>query len=138
MMIEHEEHDKIEPASDRSFGVIIAAVFAFVAILPLWRDHAPHWWALAAAIIFTVGALVVPSWLGPLNRTWLWIGLQLHKIVNPIILGLIFYLAVTPTGIIMRFLGRDFLRLKRDPSALSYWIIRDRNVDSQTSMRNQY
>jgi len=137
-MIEHEEHYKAEPASDRSFGVIFAAVFAIIAMLPLLREHPPRWWALGAAIAFAVVAWVIPGWLTPLNRFWLWIGSQLHKIINPIILAFIFFLAVTPTGIVMRLFGKDLLRLKRDPSASSYWIMRDRNADSQTSMRNQY
>ena len=62
--------------------------------------------------------------LRPLNRLWLKFGLLLHKVVNPIVMALVFFGTVLPTGLIMRVLGKDLLRLKRQPDANSYWIER--------------
>jgi hypothetical protein len=76
--------------------------------------------------------------LNPLNRLWLKFGLLLYKIVNPIVLGLLFFATIAPIGLIMRLTGKDFLRLKLDREAKSYWIERAPPGPSPQSMRNQY
>jgi hypothetical protein len=93
---------------------------------------------LAIAAGFLAVALVRPSLLSPLNRLWFMFGLLLHKIVTPVIMGLIFFLTVTPTGLIMRLSGRDPLRLRRDPEAKTYWIEREPPGPDPETMRNQF
>ncbi len=83
-------------------------------------------------------AFAAPQVLAPLNRLWFKLGLLLHKIVNPIVLGIMFYVVVTPTGLIMRLLGKDLLRLKRDPAAASYWIERTPPGPKPESLGDQF
>ena len=134
-----ERREKIKGSSDRSFGLIIAAGFTLVALLPMWHQpHQPRWWALVLAFVFAVVALVWPRRLAPLNKLWLRFGLFLSSIVSPIVLGLLFYTTLTPVGLIMRLSGKDPLRLRRDPGSGSYWIGREVTDDSTRSMKHQF
>jgi len=134
----HEDlrRDSAEPtASDRSVGLVFAAVFALVALLPLMSGAAPRWWALIVAIVFVLLAFIVPRVLHPLNRVWMAFGKLLHRIVSPVVLGFLYVVAVVPTGLYLRLRGADPLRLKRDPAAKSYWIPR---TDAPASFKNQF
>ncbi|MBT3401824.1 MAG: hypothetical protein HN420_17765, partial [Rhodospirillaceae bacterium] len=90
------------------------------------------------AIAFLAIAFLRPGLLAPLNRLWTRFGLLLHRIVNPIVMGFLFYLTVTPMALIMRALGKDLLRLKRDPEAKSYWIERTPPGPAPDTMSNQF
>jgi hypothetical protein len=111
--------------SDRSFGYVFAVVFALIGLFPLWRLDAPRWWSLAIAAAFALVAVLYPQALHPLNRGWLAFGRLLHRIVSPLVMGAVYYLAVLPTGLIMRLRGRDLLSLRRRPDLQSYWIERE-------------
>ena len=126
-MSTHEDFNRksvVKGTSDRLFGLVFAAVFAGIGLWPLVDGSSPRWWALAIGVALAAAAIITPGMLGPANRLWLKIGLRLQRVVNPLIMGLVFYLAVTPTGVILRLFGKDPLRLKRDPDAESYWIER--------------
>ncbi len=131
-----DEH--VKAGSDRGFGFVFAGFFALVSALSWWRGHAGWHWTLPLAALFLLVALVYPRILNPLNRLWLKFGLLLYKVVNPIVLGLLFYLTITPIGLIMRALGKDFLRLRLDGGARSYWIDRKPPGPPPQSMRNQF
>jgi energy-coupling factor transporter transmembrane protein EcfT len=118
-------HRKVVVGSDRSFGLVFAGFFLLVTLLPLVHGVAPRWWALAAAALFAAIAFFVPRLLHPLNRLWFAFGLLLHHVVNPVIMALMFYGAILPVGLVVRAVGKDLLRLKREPQAASYWIKRD-------------
>ena len=124
--------------SDRSFGVVFAVVFFIIGIWPALWGHLPRWWALAVAAAFLAVALLVPRVLAPLNRIWFRLGLLLHHVVNPIIMGVVYYLAVVPMGLLLKARGKDLLRLKRDPNAESYWIVRDPPGPAPGSMKQQF
>jgi Saxitoxin biosynthesis operon protein SxtJ len=130
---------EVKGSSDHSFGLVIAAFFALVAVLPaLHRPPSPiRWWAAALAAAFLALALVRPDALSPLNRLWQKLGLLLSRIVSPIVLALLFYLIVTPVGLLMRTFGEDPLRLRRRESA-SYWIVRQPPGPAPESMRDQF
>lgn len=130
--------DEVKSSSNRSFGLVFAAVCLVVGALSWWSDHAlwPYWFTAAAG--FLVVALARPRLLGPFNRLWTKFGLLLGAIVAPIMLALIFYVFVTPIGLLMRATGKDPLRLKFDHAATSYWIDRDKVADAKTSFKNQY
>ncbi len=138
----HEElsRDSVKPPSERSFGLTFAAVFSLIGLWLLWRGGQTFWSAalLAAALGFLIAAVASPQMLRPINLLWLKFGLLLHRIVNPIVMGLLFFVVFLPTGIIMRILGRDLLRLKRNPNAGSYWIARSPDADRLSNMRNQF
>jgi hypothetical protein len=91
-----------------------------------------------AALFFIAAAALYPSILKPLNRVWFKFGLLLHRIVNPVIMGLLFYGSVLPTGMIVRALGKDLLRLKFEPKADSYWIVREPPGPSPETMKDQF
>jgi saxitoxin biosynthesis operon SxtJ-like protein len=126
-----------QPGSDRTFGLVMAGVLALVSLLNGWHSGRVWPWSLAVAVLFLIAALARPSSLRPLNYLWMKLGLLLHRIVNPIVMGLLFYGTILPTGLVMRMRGRDLLRLKRDASAESYWIARVPGPAPET-MRDQF
>jgi hypothetical protein len=136
----HENFNREEasaPGSDRTFGLVMAAALALIGVINAWH-HGRAWsWELAAAVLFLASALLKPSVLNPLNQLWMKLGLLLHKIVNPIVMGLLFFGTIWPTGLVMRMRGRDFLRLKREPAADTYWIARPPGPMPET-MRDQF
>jgi hypothetical protein len=134
--LSREEH--IEGSSDRSFGFVFAAVFALIALWPLLHQGGVRVWALVVAAAFALVAVVRPALLATPNRLWMKLGLLLGKIVAPIALGILFYAVLTPLGALMRMTGKDPLRLKRDPSAASYWIPREPPGPPPGSMTNQF
>ena len=129
-----------EPAggSDRAFGAVFTAVFAAVGLFPLLDGVPPRVWALALAGAILAVTLVRARWLAPFNRVWLGFGNVLHRVVSPLVMGLLFYAVVTPTGLAMRALGKDPLRLRRDPAAETYWIHRVPPGPARDSMINQF
>jgi hypothetical protein len=131
-----EEH--VKAGSDRSFGLVFAGFFTIWSALSWWKGHTSWHWALPLAAVFLVVAYTKPSLLGPLNRLWLKLGLLLYKVVNPIVLGLLFFVTIMPIGLIMRAFGKDFLRLKIDRGAATYWIHRQPPGPPPQSMRNQF
>jgi hypothetical protein len=128
----------VEGSSDRSFGLVIAAVLLLVALGPLRHGHTPRWWALAVAVVFALVALAKPALLARLNRLWMKLGILLGKVVSPIALGILFYGVLTPLAVVIRLTGKDPLRLKLDPGTDSYWILRKPPGPPPDSMTNQF
>jgi hypothetical protein len=128
-------HD-VEGSSDRSFGLVVAAALALIGALSWWR--AGHVWPLyvAVAALFLAAALWHAAWLTPLNRVWTRLSELLAKIVNPIVMVALFFLVITPCAMLSRLSGRDQLRLRRDASSRSYWIVRDPSLPQ--SMKDQF
>ncbi len=124
--------------SNRALGLVFAAFFAIVGLYPLFFGGAPRLWALVAGAVFLLAALAMPAVLAPLNRAWTKLGLVLHKVVNPIVLGIMFYLVVTPTGLLMRLFGKDSLKLKFDRNVDSYWIARTPPGPKSESLNDQF
>ena len=134
-----EAHGEVKISSERSFGMVFATVFAIVGLFPLTGPGGQiRFWALGVALAFLVLGFIAPNVLAPLNRLWAKFGLLLHHIMNPLIMGLIFFLAVTPTALIMRAMGKDPLRLRLDRGARSYWIERDPPGPAPETMKNQF
>jgi hypothetical protein len=137
----HETRDHTETVklgSDRAFGIVFAVVFAIVALWPVINGGAPRNWALIVSAVFLVVSLARPSLLRPLNLLWFRFGNLLHKVVSPLILGLIFFVSVVPVALTMRVLGKDPLNLKFDPDAQSYWLERDPPGPTPESLKNQF
>ena len=138
----HEHTQKhateIKGSTDRTFGLVFTVVFAIIAIYPLLADGALRIWSLVTAGMFLLLALASPSVLAPANRLWMKFGELLHRIVSPIALGIVFYVAVLPTGLLLRLFGKDPLRLRLDPTAESYWIKREPPGPAADSLNNQF
>jgi len=130
--------EKIVAGSDRSFGMVMAAVLAAATSLNAWHSGRMWPWTAGLAALFLAAALLRPSVLNPLNLIWLRFGLFLHGVVNPVVMALVFYGTVLPTGLVMRILGKDILRLKRQPDADSYWIVRQPPGPSPETMKDQF
>ncbi|MEH2508310.1 hypothetical protein V1290_007121 [Bradyrhizobium sp. AZCC 1578] len=126
------------PGSDRAFGLVMSGALAILSLLNYWHLGRLWPWTLAAAALFLTAAIVRPSALHLLNRLWMKFGLLLHRIVNPIVMGLLFYGTIFPTGLVMRMRGRDLLRLKREPAADSYWIVRHPPGPAPETMKDQF
>ncbi len=133
-----EQEAPVKPSSNRTFGLVFAAFFALVALLPVLRGHAVRRWALPVSALFLLAALVAPKILTPLNRAWTGLGTLLHAVINPLVLGVLFYLVFTPFGWVLRRMGKDFLRLRSTPGAATYWIPRQPPGPPPESMSRQF
>lgn len=133
-----EHKDDIQVGSEKSFGIVFAVVFAIIALWPLVDAHPVRWWALIVAFVFLVAAFIAQPLLKPLNLLWFKFGLLLYKVVNPVVMGLLYYLTVVPMGLAMRACGKDPLNRSFDADAKSYWIERDPPGPAPESMKNQF
>ena len=124
----------IKISSNKSFGIVFFIFFLIVSIWPKLNGNEINYWILALSIFFLVLGLLNSKILTPLNKLWFKFGIFLGKIVSPLIMGTIFFLVVTPIGLIMRLLGKDLLNLKFNAKK-SYWIEKD-NLKSK--MKNQF
>lgn len=137
----HENFSRDETVvagSDRSFGFVMAAAFAILTLLNGWYGGRVWPWTSGLAALFLVAALLYPAALNPLNRLWLRFGLLLHKIVNPVVMAALFYGSILPTGLVVRAMGKDLLRLKREPEADSYWIARQPPGPKPETLKDQF
>jgi hypothetical protein len=131
------EDDVVGP-SDRGFGLTLAAVCGVIGTVRLVLGHRyAEWWLAAAAVLLAL-AFAWPVALAPLNRLWLRLGLVLYKVMNPLVMGLVFFTTVVPIGLALRALGKDPLRLRREPAAASYWIRREPPGPEPDTMKQQF
>ena len=126
--------DEIKISSNRSFGIVFFIVFLLIALYPLLKDNDLRIWSLVISFIFLILGLINSKILTPLNRLWLKFGLLLGKFISPLIMGIIFFIVVTPTGIIMRLFKKDLLNLKYNKKE-SYWINKS---GPKSKMKNQF
>ena len=124
----------IKIGSNRSFGIVFFVVFFIIATWPLLSDGEIRLWSLSISIIFLVLGLINSKILKPLNYLWFKFGLLLGKIISPIVMGIIYFLVVTPTGLIMRIFQKNLLNLKNKNSN-TYWIEKD---NKNSNMKNQF
>ena len=128
-------HQSIQMGSNRSFGIVFFIVFVLIAIYPLINQGEIRIWSLIISLLFLFLGLLNSKILTPLNKLWFRFGLFLGKIISPIIMVVIFFLVVTPIGLLMRFFGKDVLNLKLNKKKSSYWI---EKVGPKSKMKNQF
>ncbi len=118
--------------------MVFAVVFLLIALARFW--HGTHTWPLYAVIAlgFAGAGLFRPALLAPLNRIWARLGLLLGKIVSPIVLGGLFFLVIAPAAMILRWMGKDLLNLRREPKAATYWLVRDPPGPAPESINDQF
>ena len=126
--------NEIKIGSNKSFGIVFFIVFLIISVYPFFFDGNIRIWSLIISLIFLVLGLINSRVLTPLNRLWFKFGMFLGKFISPIIMGIVFFIVVTPTGLIMRAFKKDLLNLKKKDSK-SYWIKRDK---FNSDMRNQF
>ena len=125
---------EVKIGSNRSFGIVFFIVFVIIALYPLINGGTIRTWSLVLSLIFLVLGLLNSKVLTPLNKIWFKFGLFLGGIISPIIMGVIFFLIVTPIGIFMRVLKKDLLNLKYNNNK-SYWI---QKSGPKSKMKNQF
>jgi len=139
----HEDfsrHDDIRSGTDRNFGLTVGGILLLIAAARSYF-HGLGWvqYSLAGiGVVLILLGLVAPGSLSGLHRAWVKLGLIMFRVVNPIVLGLIYAVVIVPVGLLMRLTGRDPLHLKLDPRAESYWVVRDPPGPAPDSMTNQF
>lgn len=137
-MSETTSYSEIKQGSERGFGLVFCVVFLIITGFVYYKSGTINYWLLSVAIAFGLIALTVPKVLKPLNFVWFKFGMLLGHIIAPLVMMIIFFLVVTPIGLLMRVFGKDSLRLKRTLVNNSYWIKREDNPEAPPSMKNQF
>ena len=136
-----EDHGVIEGPSNRSFGLTVGGILLAIAAVryAFFDAGTTSTWVIGGPglLLFLFGA-VYPRPLKPLNRAWMALGLLLARIVNPIVLFLMYVTIFVPTGLVMRLFGRDALHIKPQSDAQSYWVVRDPPGPEPETMKNQF
>ena len=126
--------DKVKIGSNRSFGIVFFIFFLIIGIYPIFFQGELRIWSLIVSIVFLLLGITNSTILTPLNLLWFKFGMLLGRIVSPLVMGLVFFLVVTPTGLIMRILNKDLLRLKKK-NIKTYWI---EKPSPKSDMKNQF
>ena len=126
--------DDIKISSNRSFGIVFFIVFILIAFYPLINQEEIRIWSVLISLLFLILGIINSKILTPLNKVWFKFGIFLGKIISPIVMGLIFFLVVTPIAFLMRMLKKDLLNLKFSKNN-SYWI---EKTDPKSKMKNQF
>ena len=128
------KYNKIKISSNRSFGTVFFIVFFIISVWPILNDENIRIWSLVISVIFLVLGLINSSLLTPLNKIWFKFGIFLGNFISPIVMAIVFFLVLLPTGIIMRILRKDILNLKYS-SKSTYWIEKQKY---KSTMKNQF
>ena len=136
------ERDGVKLGSERSFGIVFATVFAIIAVLPIFtfdnNEVTVRVWALMVAVLLAIITFVRPQLLSPFNKIWFRFGLLLHKIINPLVMGLMFFVVISPIGMLMRALGKTPIKKRFDQNIDSYWITREPPGPEPETMKRQF
>ena len=124
-----------EMSSNRSFGIVFFIVFLIIALFPILNQQEIRIWSIIISIIFLILGILNSNLLTPLNNVWIKFGIFLGNFISPIILGIIFFSVVFPTGILMKLFKKNFLGIKFDKKLKSYWIKNEKKI---SSMKNQF
>ena len=126
--------NKIKFGSNKIFGIVFFIFFLLIALYPLMNNESIRFWSLIISLIFLILGLLKPRILAPLNIAWIKLGILLGKFISPIVMAIIFFLVITPIGLLMRFMGKDLLNLKFNKHK-SYWI---KKKVEKSEMKNQF
>jgi len=126
--------DEVKVGSNRSFGIVFFIVFILIAIYPLTNDKDIRIWSLIVSLVFLILGLLNSKILTTLNIIWSKFGIFLGKIVSPLVMGIIFFFVVTPTGLLMKIFKKDLLNLKYNDDD-TYWIKKN---EPKSKMKNQF
>ena len=125
----------IKISSNRNFGLVFFFIFLVVSIWPLTHNESPRIWSAIISLAFLILVLTRSKLLTPLNRLWAKFGIILGSIIAPIVMGVVFFLVITPIGLFMKIIGKDLLSIKYDKKKETYWVKRDRPT---STMKQQF
>jgi len=126
---------KIKISSNRSFGLVFFAVFLIVSLWPLTSEGSVRIWSTIISLVFLILGLMNSKLLTPFNQLWFKFGMILGAIVAPVVMGIVFFLVVTPIGLTLSIMGKDLLNKKYDKKKETYWIKRDTSIGT---MKRQF
>jgi hypothetical protein len=141
---QHDLHEKLFRAdelrhpSERAFGITLAVALFILTVLFALRGSDVWLALLTFALLLSAVAVIAPGRLRPLNRLWMRFGMALHSVISPVVLFVLFFAVITPTAVLARLFGKDFLRLRFDKSVPTYWIDRKPPGPRPESLRNQF
>ncbi len=133
-----EEFSSAKVGSNRSFGVVFVVVFALIGLFPLVREEAIRIWALAVSAAFLLPTIVYPQALSPLNKLWFRFGMLLGRIINPLVMFIMYALVMVPVGLVLKLMRKDLLRLKLDARSPTYWNQRAPPGPTAESLKDQF
>ena len=125
----------IKISSNRNFGLVFFFIFLVVSLWPLTHNESPRIWSAIISLAFLILVLTRSKLLTPLNRLWAKFGIILGSIIAPIVMGVVFFLVITPIGLVMKIIGKDLLSIKYDKKKETYWIKRDKPT---STMKQQF
>ena len=126
--------NQIKISSNRSFGLVFFIVFLIISIYPVFYSEELRVWSAIVSLVFLILGIMNSKILTPLNKIWFRFGILLGKIVSPIVMGIVYFAVVFPTSLIMKSLGKDLLKLKKNKEK-TYWV---ESTSSKSSMKNQF
>jgi hypothetical protein len=126
--------NQIKISSNRSFALVFFIVFLIISIYPVFNSGDLRIWSSIVSLVFLILGIMNSKILTPLNKIWFKFGILLGIIVSPIVMGIVYFAVVFPTSLIMRSLGKDLLRLKKNIEK-TYWV---ESTSSKSSMKNQF
>ena len=124
----------IKIGSNRSFGIVFFVVFLLIGLWPILKGNEIRIWSIVISLIFLILGILNSKILTPFNKVWFRFGILLGNFISPIIMGIVFFLVVTPIGLLMRVLNKDLLNLKFSKTN-SYWI---KKSEQKSKMKNQF
>ena len=126
--------NNIKISTNRSFGIVFFLFFLILGLYPLFKNGDIRIWSIAVSIVFLILGLLNSKILSPLNKVWFKFGIILGNLVSPIVMGIVFFVIVTPTSLIMRVLGKNLLNLKKN-NKKTYWVVKSK---IKSKMKNQF
>ena len=129
------KNDKIKKSTNKSFGLVFFTVFLIIGLWPLLNENTPRIWSIIISLAFLILGLLNSKILTPLNTIWFKFGELLGLLISPVVMALIFFLVVTPTGIIMKLFKKDLLNKKFNKSIKSYWL---KKKKAESTMKQQF
>ena len=130
-----KRNSNIKISSNRNFGLVFFFIFLVVSIWPLTHNESPRIWSAIISLAFLILVLTRSKLLTPLNRLWAKFGIILGSIIAPIVMGFVFFLVITPIGLVMKIIGKDLLSIKYDKKKETYWVKRDKPT---STMKQQF
>ena len=132
------ERERVQVGSERAFGIVFALLFIIIGFFPLLYGSSPRLWALGVGMTFLCLAFISPKLLRPLNILWFKFGMLLHKIINPLVMGFLFFFTVTPIALLMRLIKKDPLNRSFNHDIPTYWIKREKGEPQPDTMQRQF
>ena len=128
------KHKNIEISSNRSFGLVFFVVFFVISLWPILSENEIRIWSLILSVIFLILGILNSKILTPLNKGWFRFGIFLGNFIAPIVMGIVFFLVVTPTGILAKLFKKDLINLKKNNDK-TYWVEKKETI---SNMKNQF